>query len=159
MLVTYVKDNLWKAYDFKWFRNAGGMLGGEHIPSGKFNAGEKAWFWIGLFLLGIVVGVSGLILDFPNFGQGRATMQLAHIVHAVAAVIYVAIALAHIYMGTVGVEGAYDSMRIRGGDGSVDEAWAKEHHEYWYNEQKSGRAAESAASPQAASGMKEGWKL
>ena len=159
MFVTFVKDNLWKSYDFKWFKNAGGMLGGEHIPSGKFNAGEKAWFWIGVLLLSIVVGATGLVMDFPNFGQGRGTMQLVNVVHAVAAVIYVAVALGHIYMGTVGVEGAYDSMRIRGGDGSVDEAWAKEHHEYWYNEQKSGRAAGSTASPQAASGMKEGWKL
>ena len=161
MFVAYVKDNVWKSYDFKWFKNAGGMLGGEHVPSGKFNAGEKTWFWVGLFLLSIAVGVTGVILDFPNFGQGRGTMQLATVVHAVAAVLYVALSFGHIYMGTVGVEGAYDSMRIRGGDGSVDEAWAKEHHEYWYNEAlvNRGRAGSGAPSAARASSMKEGWKL
>lgn len=161
MFVSYVKDNLWKSYDFKWFRNAGGMLGGEHLPSGKFNAGEKVWFWIGLFLLSIVVGVTGFVLDFPNFAQGRGTMQLMNVVHAIAAVVYIGIAVGHIYMGSVGVEGAYDSMRIRGGDGKVDEAWAKEHHERWYNEvmsQGQSPAPGSAPSAATASPMKEGWK-
>jgi formate dehydrogenase subunit gamma len=161
MFVTYVRDNLWKSYDFKWFKNAGGMLGGEHVPSGKFNAGEKAWFWIGLFLLSIVVSVTGLVLDFPNFGQGRGIMQLMTVIHAVAAVIYVGISLGHIYMGSIGVEGAYDSMRIRDGEGKVDEAWAKEHHEHWYNEVASGRGRAGSGAPSAAraSSMKEGWKL
>ncbi len=159
MFVTYVKDNLWKSYDFRWFRNAGGMLGGEHIPSGKFNAGEKVWFWVGVFLLTLVVGATGLILDFPNFNQGRGIMQQANVIHAIAAVVYMAIALGHIYMGSIGVEGAYDSMRIRGGDGSVDEAWAKEHHEHWYNEVKNqGKVAGGAPSTATASPMKEGWK-
>ncbi len=160
MVVTFIKDNLWKAYDFKWFKNAGGMLGGEHVPSGKFNAGEKAWFWIGLLLLSIVVSVTGLVLDFPNFGQGRGTMQLMSVIHAVAAVIYIGISLGHIYMGSIGVEGAYDSMRIKDGEGKVDEAWAKEHHEYWYNEVKGqGRPAGGVPSAAHASAMKEGWKL
>jgi formate dehydrogenase subunit gamma len=44
--------------------------------------------------------------------------------------------LGHIYMGTLGMAGAYDAMRT----GYVDEEWAREHHEYWYNEIKSGRA-------------------
>jgi formate dehydrogenase subunit gamma len=154
MFVTYVRDNLWKSYDFKWFKNAGGMLGGEHVPSGKFNAGEKAWFWIGLFLLSIVVSVTGLVLDFPNFAQGRGTMQLMNVIHAVAAVIYVGISLGHIYMGSIGVEGAYDSMRIRDGEGKVDEAWAKEHHEHWYNDVKEGKRSEKvgAAAAQPATG-------
>ena len=161
MFVAYVKDNLWKSYDFKWFKNAGGMLGGEHLPSGKFNAGEKAWFWIGLFLLSIAVGVTGLVLDFPNFAQGRSTMQLMTVIHAVAAVIYIGIALGHIYMGSIGVEGAYDSMRIRDGEGKVDETWAREHHERWYNEVASGGRAAGGGVPSAAkaSTIKEGWKL
>jgi formate dehydrogenase subunit gamma len=159
MFVTYVKDNLWKSYDFKWFKNAGGMLGGEHVPSGKFNAGEKAWFWGGVFFLSLVVGVTGVVLDFPNFAQGRGTMQLMSVIHAVAAVIYIGIALGHIYMGSIGVESAYDSMRIRGGNGTVDEVWAKEHHEHWYNEVTSqSRAPGSAPSVATASAMKEGWK-
>lgn len=139
MIVSYLKHNLWKGYDFRWFKNMGGMLGGEHIPSGKFNAGEKTWFWVGLFLLTIVVSVTGLILDFPNFQQGRAVMQQANVIHAIVAIIYIALSLGHIYMGTIGVQGAYDSMS---GDGMVDEAWAKEHHEYWYNDVKAGKTGQ-----------------
>ncbi|MGH8347922.1 MAG: formate dehydrogenase subunit gamma [Pseudomonas sp.] len=141
MFVTFVKDNWWKAHDFLWFRKAGGMFSKEHIPSDRFNAGEKSWFWFGVFLLSIVVAVTGLILDFPNFEQGRGLMQQANVIHAVAAVIYTAAALGHIYMGTLGVEGAYESMR----NGTVDETWAKEHHELWYNDIKSGKSAQKPA--------------
>jgi formate dehydrogenase subunit gamma len=82
-----------------------------------------------------------------------------NVIHAIAAVIYIGIALGHIYMGSIGVEGAYDSMRIRSGDGTVDEVWAKEHHEHWYNEVTSqSRAPGSAPAGAAASPMKEGWK-
>ena len=77
-------------------------------------------------VLSVVVAWSGLILLFPNFDQTRATMQEAWIWHAVAALIYIAISLGHIYIGTIGVEGAYQAMRT----GYVDEIWAKEHHEY-----------------------------
>lgn len=147
MFVTYVKDNLWKSYDFRWFKNMGGMLGGEHIPSGKYNAGEKVWFWIGLFVLTLIAGITGLILDFPNFGQGRAIMQQANVIHAIAAILFMTLSLGHIYMGTIGVEGAYDTMR---GNGEVDEAWAKEHHEYWYNDVKAGRTGQPAQGKVAA---------
>ncbi|PZP61179.1 MAG: hypothetical protein DI596_05220 [Azospira oryzae] len=108
-----------------------------------FNAGEKLWFWIGVFLLTIVVSVTGLILDFPNFGQGREAMQLANVIHAIGALLYMAFGLGHIYLGTIGVQGAYHSMRY---DGMVDEAWAKAHHEYWYEEVK----AQQKGSVQAA---------
>jgi formate dehydrogenase subunit gamma len=136
--VTFVKDNIWKAHDFLWFRKAGGMVSKEHVPSDRFNAGEKSWFWFGVFLLSIIVAASGLILDFPNFEQGRAMMQQANVIHSVAAIIYIAASLGHIYMGTLGVEGAYESMR----NGTVDETWAKEHHELWYNDIKSGKNAQ-----------------
>jgi formate dehydrogenase subunit gamma len=86
-------------------------------------------------LLSIVMAWSGLILLFPNFDQTRATMQEAWIWHAVAGLLYIAAALAHIYMGTIGVDGAYQNMR----EGVTDETWAKEHHEIWYNEVKSGK--------------------
>lgn len=143
MVVTFFKDNLWKSYDFRWFRNMGGMLGGEHVPSGKFNAGEKVWFWLGLFLLTLVMGTTGLVLDFPNFDQGRSTMQDANMIHAIAAIVYMAVSLGHIYMGSIGVEGAYESMRIQEGKGMVDEAWAKEHHELWYNDVKAGKVGKN----------------
>jgi formate dehydrogenase subunit gamma len=158
MFVTFVRDNMWRACDWKWFRKFGGLFTGEHVPSGKFNAGEKAWFWFGVTILGIIVSVSGLVLDFPNFGQGRETMQISNVVHAVAAVIFMAMSLGHIYLGTIGLEGSYDSMR----HGTVDETWAKEHHEYWYQQEMAarGRAAPGAAPRTVpADSMKEGWKL
>ncbi|MCX7960919.1 MAG: formate dehydrogenase subunit gamma [Burkholderiales bacterium] len=146
-IVMYVRDNLPKAYDLQWFaRVFGFFFRGEHVPSGRFNAGEKVWFWGGVVVLCLIVSVSGLILLFPNFDQLRTTMQQAHVVHAVAAILVIAASLGHIYMGTIGVEGAYQSMR----SGYVDETWAKEHHLYWYEEVKSGKAAaETGAVPQA----------
>jgi formate dehydrogenase subunit gamma len=156
MFVSFVKDNLPRLYDLRWFAKAGGLLSGEHVPSGRFNAGEKSWFWVGVTGLGIVVSVTGFILDFPNFAQGRAVMQQANVIHAVAAVLFMTISLGHIYLGTIGVEGAYEAMR----NGIVDETWAKEHHEYWYNEvMGQGRMAGGATSPAHAAPMKEGWKL
>jgi formate dehydrogenase subunit gamma len=141
MIVLFIRDNLPKAYDLRWFSRAWAFfMKGEHIPSGRFNAGEKAWFWIGVIGLSVVVSWSGLILLFPNFDQTRAVMQQAWIWHASAALLYIAISLGHIYMGTIGVEGSYQAMR----EGYVDETWAREHHQYWYEEQKSGSAAGAA---------------
>ncbi len=155
MFVTFVKDNLPKASDFEWVAKAGGLFSGKHVPSGRFNAGEKGWFWVGVTLLGVVVSVTGFVLNFPNFEQGRALMQQANVIHAVAAVVFMTLALGHIYMGTIGVEGAYDAMRI----GYVDEVWAKEHHELWYQEVVAGdKGGSGATHPAAASAMKEGWK-
>ncbi len=141
MIVMWIRDNLPRVYDFQWFAKAYGFfMRGEHIPSGRFNAGEKSWFWIGVVALSVVVSYTGVILLFPNFDQTRATMQEAWIWHASAALLYIAISLGHIYMGTVGVEGSYQSMR----SGAVDETWAKEHHQIWYDEVKSGKRAEAA---------------
>ncbi len=145
-IVMYLKDNMPQGHDFAWFGKAIGFFRGEHVPSGRFNGGEKAWFWVGVVALCLVVTVSGAILLFPNFEQLRATMQQAHVVHALAALLVIAFAIGHIYMGTVGVEGAYQSMRT----GYVDEIWAKEHHQYWYDDVRSGKgAAQSGAAPQA----------
>ena len=136
MFVTFVRDNVWRKIDWAWVRKGGGLATGEHIPSGRFNAGEKAWFWFGVTLLGIVVSASGLILDFPNFDQTRSIMQQANVVHAIASVLYMAMSLGHIYLGTIGAEGAYEAMR----HGLVDETWAREHHEIWYEQVKAGEA-------------------
>lgn len=141
MIVLFIRDNWPKAYDLKWLAKGGGMLTGEHVPSGRFNAGEKGWFWVGVVALGIIVTASGLVLLFPNFDQTRATMQFYWVWHVSAAIIFMALSLGHIYMGTIGVEGAYDSMR----HGTVDETWAREHHEYWYNEVKQGGGKSSPA--------------
>jgi formate dehydrogenase subunit gamma len=155
MFITFVKDNLPKAQDLQWLAKAGGLFSGSHVPSGRFNAGEKAWFWIGVTLLGVVVSVTGLVLNFPNFAQGRELMQQMNVIHAIAAVVFMTLSLGHIYMGTIGVEGAYESMRT----GYVDEVWAKEHHEYWYREAVAGdKGGGGTASPAVASSMKEGWR-
>jgi len=155
MFITFVRHNLPRMFDMQWFAKAGGFFTGEHVPSGKFNAGEKSWFWFGVTFLGIIVSVTGFILDFPNFAQGRAVMQQASVIHAVAAVLFIAVSLGHIYLGTIGMDGAYESMR----NGSVDETWAKEHHEYWYDEVKGGKVGGGSPSAAHASAMKEGWKL
>jgi formate dehydrogenase subunit gamma len=141
-IVMFVKDNLPRLYDLKWFAKLGGMISGEHVPSGKFNAGEKVWFWAGVVFLSLVVAASGFVLNFPNFDQVRAIMIQANIVHAVAAGLVMAASLGHMYLGTLGLEGAYDAMR----HGYVDETWAKEHHEYWYNDVKSGKVQAGSAS-------------
>lgn len=141
MFVTYVKDNLWRAADFVWLKKAGGLLTGEHVPSERYNAGSKIWFWFGVTLLGVVTSASGLVLDFPNFDQSRWVMQTANIVHAISAILFIVMSLGHIYIGSIGAEGAYESMRL----GLVDEAWAKEHHDLWYEEVKAGRARQHFA--------------
>ena len=153
MIFTWLRDNLPRAYDFQWFTRAYGFfVRGEHIPSGRFNAGEKGWFWICVVALSVVVSYTGVILLFPNFDQTRAVMQEAWIWHATAALIYTAISLGHIYMGTIGVEGSYQCMRT----GAVDETWAREHHQLWYDEVKSGRPASTGgAVPAGAPHMKE----
>lgn len=138
IFATFVRDNGWRAYDWVWVRRFGGLFSGHEVPSGKFNAGEKLWFWFGVLLLGTVVAASGLVLDFPNFNQTRDTMQWANMIHLVAAALFMMMGLGHIYMGTLGMVGAYDAMAT----GYVDETWAREHHEYWYNDVRA-RAAEA----------------
>jgi formate dehydrogenase subunit gamma len=145
-ILIYIKDNFPEKGDLAWFGGAFAMFwSGKHIPSGRFNAGEKAYFWLGVVVCCIVLSVSGAVMLFPNFEQLRTTMQQANVIHAVAAVIMIVLAFGHIYVGTIGVEGAYRNMR----DGVTDETWAKEHHELWYNDVNSGKAAaKSGAAPQ-----------
>ena len=145
----YVKDNFLNGNDFTWLSKLGGMLSGNHVPSGRFNGGEKMWFWLGVVILGLGVSVSGVILLFPNWNTGRDLMAQANLAHAIGAVTFAALSLAHIYMGSIGTEGAYQGMR----NGSVDETWAKEHHALWYDEVKSGkRAGTIAGAAQPANG-------
>lgn len=150
---VYVRDNMWQPSDAAWIRKAGGLLTGEHVPSHRFNFGEKTWFWIGVVFLGLTVSVTGLILDFPNFQQGRGVMQISNVIHLVGALVFITLSLGHIYMGTIGNEGAYESMRY----GCVDESWAKEHHELWYEEAKAKeRAPEPARAPSAGGAVAHG---
>jgi formate dehydrogenase subunit gamma len=94
-------------------------------------------FWGGVFVLGLLVVASGLVLDMvlPFLIYERSSMQIAHMIHAVAALLMLGMFIGHIYMGTIGTEGAYRAMRT----GYVDETWAKEHHELWYNDIKANK--------------------
>ncbi len=136
--LLYVKDNMIGSEDFKWFSHLSGVWKGQEYPSGRFNGLEKAWFWIGLVILGVVMTVTGLILDFPNWNQSREAMQYSDMIHVIGAMLFIAAAFGHIYVGTIGMDGAYRAMR----DGYVDEAWAHEHHALWYEEVKQGRRPE-----------------
>lgn len=147
--LIFVKDNFLGSEDVKWFAHIGGAVKGEEYPSGRFNGLEKVWFWGGLTVLGLVMAATGLILDFPNWNQGRGAMQLSEQVHLIAAVLFILGAFGHIYIGTIGMVGAYRGMR----DGYVDEEWAREHHLLWYEEVK-GKQPEKIGSgqPQPAPG-------
>lgn len=135
LLVNFVRDNFPQRGDGQWIRHFGGLFSGKDTPSYKFNAGEKLWFWGGACVLGIIVSATGFVLDFANFDQTRETMQIANILHSTGAVLFMLGGLGHIYMGTLGMAGAYNAMKT----GYVDEQWAREHHEYWYNDIKAGK--------------------
>jgi formate dehydrogenase subunit gamma len=134
---TFLKDNWPSKEDFAWIMKAGGLFGGSEVPSHRFNAGEKVVFWGGVFFLGLIVVGSGLFLNYlvPVFDYTRSNMQIAHIAHASASVLMMAMFIGHIYMGTIGMEGAFKAMKT----GYVDETWAKEHHEIWYDDIKAGK--------------------
>ncbi len=147
VIITFVRDNLPRAGDLHWLRHGGGMLRDVEVPSHRFNAGEKLLFWGGVFLFGLAVAGSGLVLDklVPGFGETRGQMQVAHMVHAAAALVMMTMFLGHIYMGSIGMKGAYGAMR----HGYVDEAWAKEHHELWHDDIRAGKIpAQRSASGQ-----------
>lgn len=131
MFFLYVRDNLPTKHDIEWLKKGGGLIGGGHVSNDRFNTVEKGWFWIAALVGGAVV-VSGMVLDFPIFGQTRETMEFYHIVHTIAAVIVVVSSFGHIYMGTAGVEGAFEVMQT----GYCDANWAKEHHDIWYEHVK-----------------------
>jgi len=137
VIAIFVKDNIANAADLNWLRKAGGMLGDKQVPSHRFNAAEKGVFWWAVTLPGLVVVVSGLVLDqlVPGLGLLRGDMQIASMVHSAMAFWIAAILIGHIYMGTIGTRGALEGMKT----GYVTEGWAKEHHELWYNDVKAGK--------------------
>lgn len=150
MFILFVKDNFIKLVDLKWFAGGGGMFGG-HVSAGRFNAGEKTWFWL-LMIFGTALGISGLILEFAILGQGREVMALSHMIHGISAVILISVSFGHIYLGTLGVEGTLESMTT----GSVDEAWAKAHHDLWYKEMTEHKVAGVSAEKASSSGAGQG---
>jgi formate dehydrogenase subunit gamma len=145
MFITFVRDNLPRVADLKWLAKGGGLFGGKEVPSHRFNAGEKVVFWGGILVLGSIVAASGLFLDklLPGFVYTRGEMQIAHMVHGVATMLMMALIMGHIYIGTLGMKGAYHAMR----HGYVDETWAREHHEYWYEDIAAGKIPAQRSAP------------
>ena len=137
VILTFVRDNLPSKEDLTWILKGGGLFSGEEVPSHRFNAGEKVLFWGGVFVLGLIVVGSGLMLDklIPGLMYYRETMQISHMTHAAAAMLMMAMFLGHIYMGTIGMKGAYKAMET----GYVDETWAKEHHQLWADDIAAGK--------------------
>lgn len=130
-LIVWIRFNIPNKTDWVWIKKAGGMFSGEHVHAGRTNGGEKVWFWI-IATVGVAVCVTGVILDFPNLQQSRETMQLSSIIHAVAAIVWVAVAFGHIYLGLFGAPGSLQGMTT----GRVSVEWAKHHHDLWYEEVK-----------------------
>jgi len=145
IIVIFFKDNIPEKVDLEWLKQGGGFIKNKHAPAGRFNPGEKAVYWLSL-AAGVFVSVSGFVLLFPFFGTDIADMQIAQAVHAIVAVLFVALILGHIYIGTLGMEGAFEAM----GTGEVDLNWAKEHHDVWLarklaSEDRRGEASTTAA--------------
>jgi formate dehydrogenase subunit gamma len=116
IVIMWMKDNIPRKIDIVWLKEGGGFIRSKHPTAGRFNAGEKLVFWFALGA-GAAVAVSGYLL--------------AQVVHSLIAVAFIAVIIAHIYIGTLGMEGAFEAM----GTGSVDLNWAKEHHGLWLAEE------------------------
>jgi formate dehydrogenase subunit gamma len=126
IFLMWVAWNVPNRVDVEWLKEGGGIVGQKHPPAYRFNAGQKMIYWIQV-LAGGAMAVTGYLLMFPFYGTDIADMQLAQIVHGVVAMLFVAVMIAHIYIGTIGMEGAFEAMW----DGTVDVNWAKEHHSLW----------------------------
>ena len=151
MIVMWIWHNFPTTVDFKWFAKGGGLFGKAHPSAGRMNGGEKIWFWI-LMTLGVAVCITGVIMVAPMYPQytipgldtARGIMQQATSIHAIAAVIWTAIALGHIYIGTAGTEGAFEGMA----SGYVSEEWAHQHHDLWLEKmQEKGKVLEADEVP------------
>jgi formate dehydrogenase subunit gamma len=140
--VIFFRDNLLARVDIEWVKQGGGFIKSRHAPAGRFNLGEKMVYWLSVGA-GIAVSASGFLLLFPFYGTNIADMQLAQVAHAVIAILFIAVILAHIYIGTLGMEGAFEAM----GTGEVDLNWAKEHHDRWLAEQLEREGRRSSATP------------
>ncbi|WP_375262162.1 formate dehydrogenase subunit gamma [Palleronia sp.] len=133
MLAVWIKDNIPSRADWLWIKKAGGMFertGSFHPETARFNAGQKIIFW-SVILGGTTLAISGYFLMAPFYFTGVSGMQIGHVIHSLSAVVMIAVILCHIYIGTLGMEGAFDAI----GRGKVDENWAIEHHHGWYKAQ------------------------
>lgn len=148
IFLMWLGGNLPTAADVEWLKRGGGMVGHDHPPADRFNAGQKLIYWI-VVLGGGAVAVSGYVLIFPFYGTAIDTMQDAEMVHSIVAMLFIAAMLGHIYIGTIGMEGAFEAM----GTGTVDVNWAKEHHSLWLAElSERDKAAPAHARPSTPAG-------
>ncbi|MFK4654759.1 formate dehydrogenase subunit gamma [Bradyrhizobium japonicum] len=143
IFLMWIAGNVPNKADVDWIKRRGGMVGHDHPPAYRFNAGQKAIYWI-VVIGGGLVAATGYVLMFPFYLSGIEGMQFAQIVHSIVAMLFIAAMLAHIYIGTIGMEGAFEAM----GSGTVDVNWAKEHHGLWLEEQNA--RAEANARPRPA---------
>lgn len=150
MFFTFLRRNFFRRWDWNWIKQGGGLVSHKHVPADYFNAGEKVWFWGGVTLLGLLMSVTGVILDFVWGGQTRYVLQIANVLHITGATLYMAAALGHIYIGTIGTPGAYEGMR----SGTVDEEWARTHHEIWYRRVMEGSDDSVPPPPSPAAGRR-----
>jgi formate dehydrogenase subunit gamma len=145
IFLMWIGGNIPAAGDIDWLKRGGGIVGRDHPPAGRFNAGQKIVYWI-VVLGGGAAAVSGYVLIFPFYGTSIETMQQAEMVHSIVAMLFIAAMLAHTYIGTIGMEGAFEAM----GTGTVDRNWAKEHHSTWLEEvDEQVKAAPPHAQPSA----------
>jgi formate dehydrogenase subunit gamma len=131
IFLMWITGNIPNRTDSEWIKRGGGIVGRDHPPAYRFNAGQKMIYWI-VVLGGAAMAITGYILMFPFYGTDVSGMQTAQSVHGVVAVLFVAVMLAHIYIGTLGMEGAFESM----GSGEVDVNWARQHHALWLEEEQ-----------------------
>src|SRR3977135_2642542 len=145
MFLIWIKDNIPGKIDLQWLRQGGGILAnGKRPPAKRFNAGQKGIFWM-VIVGGALMSVSGWFLLFPYIPANVTTMQFWTVIHAVIAMLFIAGILAHIYIGTVGMEVAFEAM----GTGEVDLNWAKEHHSLWVEEEHAKGHAPLGSTPRA----------
>jgi formate dehydrogenase subunit gamma len=146
IFLMWIAGNIPNRADVEWIKRGGGIVGNDHPPALRFNAGQKLIYWI-VVIGGGAVAISGYLLMFPFYASGIEGMQVAQVVHSIVAVLFVAAMLGHIYIGTIGMEGAFEAM----GSGTVDVNWAKEHHSLWLEQEKAREAGNdtrsAAASP------------
>ncbi|MGL4497283.1 MAG: formate dehydrogenase subunit gamma [Beijerinckiaceae bacterium] len=139
--LIWVKDNIPGIIDIQWLKQGGGLVGDAHPPAKRFNGGQKIIFW-SVVVGGFFLSVSGLNLLFAD--EGIAHLQMWSTVHGILAMLMTAMIMAHIYIGSIGMEGAFDAM----GSGEVDLNWAKHHHSLWVaDEMKKGGAAPARVAP------------
>lgn len=146
IFLMWIAGNIPNKVDVDWIKRGGGIVGDDHPPAYRFNAGQKAIYWI-VVIGGGLVAATGYQLMFPFYLSGIEGMQLAQIVHSIVAVLFVAAMLAHIYIGTIGMEGAFEAM----GSGTVDINWAKEHHALWLEQENARTGANNSRSQPAVS--------